>query len=150
MGAKIKKGSNIKEFIQIITDIAFETVRAALKKKSGPDFYIPDEPLSKNLLSSSAVSITRTNSINTGYSTFAQLENGVSIEDTAEVYSNLVDGREEQCKEIMAFICDLYTTLGYIRTDERSVTNFLDDSISRRMARFTNNNITLSNGMEER
>lgn len=134
----------------MITDNAFETVRDALRKKYGTDIYITDEALSNNVPSFPAVSITRTNSINTGYSTFAQLENGVSIEDTAEVYSNLVDGREEQCKEIMAFICDLYTALGYIRTDERSVTNFLDDSISRRMARFTNNNITLSNGMEEK
>lgn len=134
----------------MITDNAFETIRDALRKKYGTDIYITDEALSNNVPSFPAVSITRTNSINTGYSTFAQLENGVSIEDTAEVYSNLVDGREEQCKEIMAFICDLYTTLGYIRTDERSVTNFLDDSISRRMARFTNNNITLSNGMEEK
>lgn len=126
----------------MITDNAFEIIRDLLRNKYGANIYITDETLSNNVPSFPAVSITRKNSVNTNYSTFETIENAVSIEDTAEVFSNLVDGREEQCREIMEFICDQYTALGYIRTEERSVTNFLDDSISRRIARFTNNNIT--------
>ena len=88
-----------------------------------------------------AVSLIQTNNVTkTEYATFGGLENVVGEDYKAEVYSNLREGKEAQTKEIISFISDLMRDLGYERTFCEMVPN-LDATISRRMARFRNNNV---------
>ena len=87
-----------------------------------------------------AVSFVQTNNAVRGtYSTFDSLENVVSEDYKAEVFSNLEKGKEAQTKEITAVISDVMSSLGYERTFCEPVPN-MDSTIHRRMSRYRNNN----------
>ena len=87
-----------------------------------------------------AVSFVQTNNAVRGeYSTFDSLENVVSEDYKAEVYSNLEKGKEAQTKEITAVISDVMSGLGYERTFCEVVPN-ADSTINRRMSRYRKNN----------
>jgi hypothetical protein len=88
-----------------------------------------------------AVSIVQShNAVQAQYSTFNSLENVVSEDYKAEVYSNLETGKERQTKEITAVISDCLRDLGYERTFCEIVPN-TDSTINRRMSRFRKNNV---------
>lgn len=87
-----------------------------------------------------AVSFVQTNNAIMGaYSTFDSLENVVTEDYKAEVYSNLEKGKEAQTKEITAVISDVMSGLGYERTFCEVVPN-VDATINRRMSRYRKNN----------
>ena len=87
-----------------------------------------------------AVSFVQTNNAVRGtYSTFDSLENVVSEDYKAEVFSNLETGKEAQTKEITSFISDVMSDLGYERTFCEAVPN-ADSTIHRRMSRYRKNN----------
>lgn len=89
-----------------------------------------------------AVSIIQAdNYIRDKYVTFENTENVVREEYKVEVFSNLAEGKEAQTKEITSFISDVFTELGYIRTFCQPVDN-ADATISRRISRYANNNVT--------
>ncbi|MBQ8766536.1 MAG: hypothetical protein IJZ16_07005 [Clostridia bacterium] len=88
-----------------------------------------------------AVSFVQTNNaVENKYSTFKSLENVVKEEYKAEVYSNLVKGKEAQTKEITAVISDVMCEFGYERTFCEPIPN-ADATISRRMSRYSNKNV---------
>jgi restriction endonuclease Mrr len=88
-----------------------------------------------------AVSFVQTNNgINIEHSTFESLENVVTEDYKAEVYSNLEKGKEAQTKEITSIISDVMSTLGYGRTFCEVVPN-VDATINRRMSRYRKNNV---------
>ena len=88
-----------------------------------------------------AVSFVQTNNAVMGaYSTFDSLENVVTEDYKAEVYSNLEKGKEAQTKEITAVISDVMSGLGYERTFCEVVPN-ADSTINRRMSRYRKNNV---------
>ena len=87
-----------------------------------------------------AVSFVQTNNaVKAEFSTFDSLENVVSEDYKAEVFSNLEKGKEAQTKEITAVISDVMSNLGYERTFCEIVPNN-DSTISRRMTRYRKNN----------
>ena len=87
-----------------------------------------------------AVSFVQTNNAVRGsYSTFDSLENVVSEDYKAEVFSNLEKGKEAQTKDITAVISDIMSALGYERTFCEVVPNN-DSTINRRMSRYRKNN----------
>ena len=88
-----------------------------------------------------AVSIVQTNNaVNTEHSTFFCLENVVREEYKAEVFSNLIKGKEAETREIVDSISDAFASLGYVRTFCESIPNS-DATIFRRVIRFTKNNV---------
>ena len=88
-----------------------------------------------------AVSFVQTNNaVENKYSTFKSLENVVKEEYKAEVYSNLVKGKEAQTKEITAVISDVMCEFGYERTFCEPIPN-ADATISLRMSRYSNKNV---------
>lgn len=87
-----------------------------------------------------AVSFVQTNNAVRGaYSTFDSLENVVSEDYKAEVFSNLEKGKEAQTKDITAVISNVMSALGYERTFCEVVPNN-DSTINRRMSRYRKNN----------
>ena len=83
-----------------------------------------------------AVSFVQTNNAVRGmFSTFDSLENVVSEDYKAEVFSNLESGKEAQTKEITCVISDVMSSLGYERTFCEVVPN-VDSTINRRMSRY--------------
>ena len=87
-----------------------------------------------------AVSFVQTNNAVRGaFSTFDSLENVVSEDYKAEVYSNLEKGKKAQTKEITSVISDVMSVLGYERTFCEIVPNN-DSTINRRMSRYRKNN----------
>lgn len=87
-----------------------------------------------------AVSFVQTNNAVRGvYSTFDSLENVVSEDYKAEVFSNLEKGKEAQTKEITAVISDVVSEFGYERIFCEVVPN-MDSTINRRMSRYRKNN----------
>lgn len=88
-----------------------------------------------------AVSFVQTNNaIKTEHSTFDSLENVVTEDYKAEVFSNLEKGKEAQTKEITSVISDVMSGLGYERTFCEVVPN-TDATINRRMSRYRKNNV---------
>lgn len=126
----------------MIRDNAFETVKQVLREKYGASIYIADTQLSDNVPSFPAVSITSGNYVNSAFTTFEKLENMAVIEYTVNVYTNDTENKDEQAKEIMTVICDAFSELFYLRTYEEQITNLLDNSIVRRLARFSRSNVT--------
>ena len=126
----------------MIRDNAFESVKEALREVYGTDIYITDTQLSDNVPSFPAVSITDSNYVNSQFTTFESIENMATIEYTVNVYANDINNKDEQAKEIMTVICDAFNDLYYLRTYEESITNLLDNSIARRVARFIRYNAT--------
>ena len=87
-----------------------------------------------------AVSFVQTNNaVKAEFSTFDSLENVVSEDYKAEVFSNLETGKEAQTKEITAVISDVMSNLGYERTFCEIVPNN-DSTVNRRMSRYRKNN----------
>ena len=119
----------------------FNTVASKLRAKfSG--IYIVGTELVTTPPRFPAVSFIQTNnSVRDVYSTFHRLENVVKEDYKAEVYSNLEKGKEAQTKEITIAISDIMSDLGYERTFCEPIAN-IDATVSRRVSRFTKNNVT--------
>lgn len=117
----------------------FNEVASALRKKY-KGIYVIGAEMSPTPPKFPAVSFVQTNNAVRGaYSTFDSLENVVSEDYKAEVYSNLETGKETQTKEITAVISDVMSGLGYERTFCEVVPN-ADSTINRRMSRYRKNN----------
>lgn len=126
----------------MIKDNAFEYVKDNLRIKYA-EAFISDTQLSDTVPSFPAIAIVRSNNaVNRAFSTLSSIEQGVKVEYTVDVYTNDIEKKEEQSIEIMEYICDLFTNLGYYRDFEGAINNLLDNSIARRNARFTNKSIT--------
>ena len=118
----------------------FKAVSTALRKKF-ENIYVIGAEISATPPKFPAVSFVQTNNANrSNYSTFDSLENVVSEDYKAEVYSNLEKGKEAQTKEITSVISDVMTELGYERTFCEVVPNN-DPTINRRMSRYKKNNV---------
>jgi hypothetical protein len=117
----------------------FKAVSTALRKRYKSVYVICAE-MSPTPPKFPAVSFVQTNNaVRAGFSTFDSLENVVSEDYKAEVFSNLETGKEAQTKEITAVISDVMSSLGYERTFCEIVPNN-DSTINRRMSRYRKNN----------
>ena len=118
----------------------FEAVASALRQKI-KSIYVIGAEMSPTPPKFPAVSFLQTNNVTkTEYSTFYSLENVVTEDYKAEVYSNLEKGKEVQTKEITNIISDVMSELGYVRTFCEIVPN-TDATINRRMSRYRKNNV---------
>ena len=118
----------------------FEAVATALRKNF-KNIYVIGAEMSPTPPKFPAVSFVQTNNaIKTEHSTFDSLENVVTEDYKAEVYSNLEKGKEAQTKEITSMISDVLSELGYIRTFCEVVPNN-DSTINRRMSRYRKQNV---------
>ena len=118
----------------------FQAVSTALRKKY-KGIYVIGADMSPAPPKFPAVSFVQTsNVVKADYSTFDSLENVASEDYKAEVFSNLKTGKEAQTKEIIAFISDVMSSLGYERTFCEAVPN-ADSTIHRRMSRYRKNNV---------
>lgn len=118
----------------------FKAVSTALRKNF-KSIYVIGAEMSPTPPKFPAVSFVQTNnSTKTEHSTFDSLENVVTEDYKAEVYSNLEKGKEAQTKEITSIISDVMSGLGYVRTFCEVVPN-TDSTINRRMSRYRKNNV---------
>jgi hypothetical protein len=118
----------------------FKAVASALRKKI-KGIYVIGAEMSATPPKFPAVSFVQTNNATkTEHSTFDSLENVVSEDYKAEVFSNLEKGKETQTKEITSIISDVMSGLGYERTFCEVVPN-ADATINRRMSRYRKNNV---------
>ena len=118
----------------------FKAVATALRKQF-KSIYIIGAEMSSAPPKFPAVSFVQTNnSTKTEHSTFDCLENVVTEDYKAEVYSNLEKNKETQTKEITNIISDVMSELGYVRTFCEVVPN-ADGTINRRMSRYRKNNV---------
>lgn len=118
----------------------FNAVATALRKKF-KGIYVIGAEISTAPSKFPAVSFVQTNNAVKGeYSTFAILENVVREDYKAEVYSNLLEGKEAQTKEITAYISNILGGLGYERIFCEQAPN-ADPTVSRRISRFRKNNV---------
>jgi hypothetical protein len=118
----------------------FKAVAAALRKHN-KSIYVIGAEMSPTPPKFPAVSFVQTNNaIKTEHSTFNSLENVVTEDYKAEVFSNLEKGKEAQTKEITSIISDVMSELGYIRTFCEVVPNN-DSTINRRMSRYRKQNV---------
>ena len=118
----------------------FKVVAAALRKNF-KGIYVIGAEMSPTPPKFPAVSFVQTNNaVKTEHTTFDSLENVVTEDYKAEVYSNLEKGKEAQTKEITSIISDVMSDLGYARTFCEVVPN-TDSTINRRMSRYRKNNV---------
>ena len=118
----------------------FKAVATALRNKI-KSIYVIGAEMSPTPPKFPAVSFVQTNNaVKTEHSTFNSLENVVTEDYKAEVYSNLEKGKETQTKEITNIISDVMSELGYVRTFCEVVPN-TDSTINRRMSRYRKNNV---------
>ena len=118
----------------------FKAVSTTLRKKY-KSIYIIGAEMSPTPPKFPAVSFVQTNNtVKTEHSTFDSLENVVTEDYKAEVFSNLEKGKEAQTKEITNDISDVMSELGYVRTFCEVVPN-TDSTINRRMSRYRKNNV---------
>ena len=118
----------------------FKAVSTALRKKY-KSIYVIGAEMSSAPPKFPAVSFVQTNNaIRVEHSTFNSLENVVTEDYKAEVYSNLEKGKEAQTKEITSIISDVMSELGYERTFCEVVPNN-DSTINRRMSRYRKQNV---------
>lgn len=118
----------------------FKAVATALRKKF-KSIYVIGAEMSPTPPKFPAVSFVQTNNTTkTEFATFDSLENVVTEDYKAEVYSNLEKGKEAQTKEITSIISDVMGGLGYVRTFCEIVPN-TDSTINRRMSRYRKNNV---------
>ena len=118
----------------------FKAVSTALRKKI-KGIYVIGAEMSPTPPKFPAVSFVQTNNTTkTEFATFNSLENVVTEDYKAEVYSNLEKGKEAQTKEITGVISDIMSELGYVRTFCEIVPN-TDSTINRRMSRYRKNNV---------
>ena len=117
----------------------FKAVAKALHDKF--NIYVIGAEMSDAPPKFPAVSFVQTNNATkTNYSTFNSLENVVSEDYKAEVFSNLTTGKEAQTKEITKVISDCLASLGYERTFCEMVPN-VDSTISRRISKYRKSNV---------
>ena len=118
----------------------FKAVSTALRKKL-KGIYVIGAEMSDAPPKFPAVSLVQTNNaIKNEFATFGSLENVVTEDYKAEVFSNLEKGKEAQTKEITAVISDVMSGLDYVRTFCEVVPN-TDATINRRMSRYRKNNV---------
>ena len=118
----------------------FKAVATALRKKN-KNIYIIGAEMSPTPPKFPAVSFVQTNNaLKSNFSTFDSLENVVTEDYKAEVFSNLEKGKEAQTKEITSIISDVMSGFGYERTFCEVVPN-ADATINRRMSRYRKNNV---------
>ena len=118
----------------------FKAVATALRKQI-KGIYVIGAEMSPTPPKFPAVSFVQTNNaIRTEYSTFYNLENVVTEDYKAEVYSNLEKGKEAQTKEITSINSYVMSGFGYERTFCEVVPN-ADATINRRMSRYRKNNV---------
>lgn len=118
----------------------FKAVATALRKQI-KGIYVIGAEMSPTPPKFPAVSFVQTNNaIRTEYSTFYNLENVVTEDYKAEVYSNLEKGKEAQTKEITSIISYVMGGFGYERTFCEVVPN-ADATINRRLSRYRKNNV---------
>ena len=118
----------------------FKAVSTALRKKI-KGIYVIGAEMSPTPPKFPAVSFVQTNNTTkTEFATFDSLENVVTEDYKAEVYSNLEKGKETQTKEITNIISDTMSEFGYVRTFCEVVPN-TDSTINRRMSRYRKNNV---------
>jgi hypothetical protein len=121
------------------TDV-FAAVAKRLREKF-PGIYVVGTELVSAPPHFPAVSFVQTNNAIQGqHSTFNSLENVVKEDYKAEVFSNLITGKEAQTKEITAVISDVMSEFYYERTFCEPIPN-ADATIHRRMSRYTNRNV---------
>ena len=118
----------------------FKVVATALRK-SFKGIYVIGAEMSDAPPKFPSVSFVQTNNaVRNEHSTFSSLENVVSEDYKAEVFSNLEKGKETQTKEITSIISDVMSGLGYERTFCEIVPN-TDVTVNRRMSRYRKNNV---------
>ena len=118
----------------------FKAVAAALRKHN-KNIYVIGAEMSLTPPKFPAVSFVQTNNATrTEYATFNCLENVVTEDYKAEVFSNLEKGKEAETKEITGIISSVLSELGYIRTFCEIVPNN-DSTINRRMSRYRKQNV---------
>ena len=118
----------------------FKAVASALRKKF-KGIYVIGAEMSPTPPKFPAVSFVQTNNIiKTEFTTFDSLENVVTEDYKAEVFSNLEKGKEAQTKEITSIISGVMSDFGYARTFCEVVPNN-DSTINRRMSRYRKNNV---------
>ena len=118
----------------------FKAVATALRQKF-KGIYVIGAEMSSAPPKFPAVSFVQTNNANKPqYATFDSIENVVTEDYKAEVFSNLEQGKESQTKEITIAISDVMSDFGYERTFCEIVPN-MDATINRRMSRFRKNNV---------
>jgi hypothetical protein len=118
----------------------FKAVATALRKKF-KGIYVIGAEMSSAPPKFPAVSFVQTNNaVKNEHSTFYCLENVVTEDYKAEVFSNLEKGKETQTKEITSIISDVMSEFDYVRTFCEVVPN-ADATINRRMSRYRNNNV---------
>lgn len=118
----------------------FKAVAKRLREKF-PGIYVVGTELVSAPPQFPAVSLVQTNNAIQGqYSTFTSLENVAKEDYKAEVFSNLITGKEAQTKEITAEISDVMCEMNYERTFCEPIPN-ADAEIHRRMSRYTNRNV---------
>lgn len=118
----------------------FDTVANKLRAKFN-DIYVVGTELTSTPPRFPAVSLIQTNnSIRNEHATFYCLENVVSEDYKAEVFSNLEEGKEAQTKEITSVISDVMRDLEYARTFCEVIVN-ADPTINRRVSRYRKNNV---------
>ncbi len=118
----------------------FDAVAKELREKF-PEIYVVGTEIVSAPPRFPSVSFVQTNNaIENRYSTFNSLENVVREDYKAEVFSNLVTGKEAQTKEITKVISDVMCEFNYERTFCEPIPN-ADATISRRMSRYTNKNV---------
>lgn len=126
----------------MIKDNIFDVVKTALRGKYGENIYISDTPLSNTVPSFPAVSIVCVNNtINQAHSTFGKAENVAIADYSVDVYSNDINTKDEEAREIAELISDTFTQHRYYRTAFNPVDNLLDSSIARYNAKFRKTDI---------
>lgn len=118
----------------------FNAVAKKLREKF-PEIYVVGTEIVSTPPRFPSVSLVQTNNaIESKYSTFNSLENVVREDYKAEVFSNLVTGKEAQTKEITKVISDVMCEFNYERTFCEPIPN-ADATVGRRMSRYTNRNV---------
>ncbi len=121
-------------------DEIFDAVANKLREKF-PEIYVVGTEIVSAPPRFPSVSFVQTNNaIENRYSTFNSLENVVREDYKAEVFSNLVTGKEAQTKEITKVISDVMREFNYERTFCEPIPN-ADATVTRRMSRYTNRNV---------
>lgn len=123
-------------------DIIYDAVSTALRNAFDGIFIIGTE-ITDTPPQFPAVSIVQFNStVNERYSTFEKVDNVTAEEYKFDVCSNLESQKDakQQTKEILAVIDGVMSNFFYIRSFCQPIPS-VDSKITRRVARYKNNNI---------
>lgn len=119
--------------------LVFETVANKLREKYKKIYIIPKEISSMPPRFPAVSIVCKDMGANTRYKTFDKVENVARAEYDINIYSNEIDSKEEICKDISHVIDDAMSSMRYIRNLNESIVN-ADDTIERRIMRYTKNN----------